>query len=114
MSVVVKPVDDLFDVLVDERVIGDVFGPAFELSRRWELAIQQQVSDFEISALLRQLVYRITAILEYSLVAIDERDATLARRRVHERRVVRHQTKIVVRDFDLTQIHGLDRAVLNW
>src|SRR5262249_14145859 len=66
MSVVVKSVDDLLDALVDEGVIGNVFGPTLELSRRRQLTIQKEVSDFEISALLCKLLDRITAILENS------------------------------------------------
>ena len=56
-----------------------------------KFSVEQQVRDFEISALLRKLIDRITAIFKNSLVAVDERDATLARGGVHERRVVGHQ-----------------------
>src|SRR5690349_21704587 len=114
MSVVVETIDYLLDALIDEGVIGDVFGPALELCSCREFTIEQQIRDFEVSALLRKLLDRISAILENAFVAVDEGDTTLARRCIHKRRVVRHQAKILVRNLDLTQVHGLDRAVLNW
>src|SRR6185369_8589117 len=114
MGVIVKTIDDFLDVFVDECVVSDVFGPAFELSSRRQLTIKEQISDFEIRALLSQLLDRITAILQDSLVAVDESDTALARRGIHERRVVSHETEIIVRNLHLTKIHGLDRAVLNW
>ena len=64
-----------------------------------KFTVQQQVGDFEIGALFGQLINGITAIFENALVAVDERDATLAGGGIHERRIVGHQTKVVVRDF---------------
>ena len=64
-----------------------------------QFTIEQQVSDFEISALLGELIDRIAAIFEDAFVAVDECDAALARSGIHERRIVSHQTKVVVRTF---------------
>jgi hypothetical protein len=47
VGVVVEPVDELLDVLVDERVVGDLVRPRPELLRRRQLAVQQQVGDLE-------------------------------------------------------------------
>src|SRR5687767_1749829 len=101
MRVVVEPVDHLRDVFIDERVIGDVVGPLLQLRLVWELTVEQEIRYFEISALLCELIDRITAILEDSLVTIDKSDATFARSGIHERRVVSHEAEVVVRDFDL-------------
>ena len=78
MSVVVKTVHDLLDALVNEGVMGDVPGPLFQLFLVWQLAMQQQVSDFEIVAFLGQLVDRNSPIFEDTFVAVDEGDAAFA------------------------------------
>src|SRR5262245_23083885 len=98
MGVVVKTVDDFLDILVDERVVSDVRGPSLELGGGRQLAVEQQISDFEISALFCKLLDRIAAIFQDSPVAIDKSDAALARCGVHERRVVSHETEIIVRN----------------
>src|SRR5215207_6036139 len=109
-----KTVHYLLDVFIDEGVKGDVFGPLLELRGCWQFTVQQQVRYFEIGALLCKLIDWISAVLQDSLVAIDERDAALAGGGIHKSRVVSHQAKVVIRNLDLTQIHGLYRAVLNW
>src|ERR1043166_4857072 len=114
VRVVVKTVDHLLDTFVDESVVGDVSGPFGKLCGCRELAVKQQVSDFEIRALLSELIDGIAAVFEDPLVAIDKGDAALAGSSIHERRIVSHQSEIVVRDFDLAQIHRLYCAVLDW
>jgi len=113
MRVVMKAIHHLLNALVDEGVMGDVPGPVFQLSFSWQLAVQEQVSDLEIGTLLGQFFNRKSAVLENAFVAVDERDAAFARSGVHERRVVSHQAKVIVRDFDLAQVECFDRLVLD-
>src|SRR4029077_19378335 len=64
-------------------------------------------------AVLCELFDRVAAIEEDALVAVDVGDGAPAVSGVHERRVVRHQTEVFRVLFDLAQIHGPDRAILN-
>ncbi len=41
MRIVVKPVDELFDVFVDERVVGDLAHPRVERRGPGEFAVQE-------------------------------------------------------------------------
>ena len=63
--------------------------------------MKQEVSDFKVGALFGQLIDRIPAILENAFVTIDEGDPALAGSRVHKGRIVGHQPKVIIRDFDL-------------
>jgi hypothetical protein len=110
VRVVAERVENAFEVLVDERVVGDGGLERFELALRGELAVQQEVRRLEVARLLRQLLDRIAAVFEDALVAVDVRDRAAAGGRVHERRVVGHQPEVVFGCFDLAQIGGLDRA----
>src|SRR6187431_1567029 len=100
MRVVVKTVDYFLDTLVDERVVGDVFGPLAQLWLGWQLAIKQKISNFEVRALLGQLFNGVSAVLENSFIAVDKSDSAFARSRVHKRRVIGHHTEVVFRHFD--------------
>ena len=60
-------------------------------------------------ALLGQLLDRIAAVAQDALVAVDERDRALARRGVHERRVVAQQAEVVGIHLDLPQVHARGR-----
>ena len=57
---------------MDDGVVGDVVGPLVQLRLGREFAVEDQVGDFEIRALLRQFLDRIAAIAQDSLVAVDE------------------------------------------
>ena len=46
MRVVLKPLDDPLDVLVDDGVVGDVVLERVVLTLRGKLALEKQVSDF--------------------------------------------------------------------
>src|SRR6185503_20532420 len=70
VRVVVEAVDHLQNVFVDERVKGDLLRPLFELRLCGKFTVEQQVCDFEISALLCELIDGITAVLEDSFVAV--------------------------------------------
>src|SRR5438046_1899542 len=109
MGVVAKGIENAFEILVEEGVIRDRVLPLLELRFRRKLAGEKQPRRFEIARFLRELFDRITAMLEDSFVAVDERDGAATRGGVHERRVVGHQSEVVVARFDLTKISSLDR-----
>src|SRR5664280_1224649 len=89
MGVVVEPLEEaLPHVFVNERVMGDLVLPDVVLGRARQLALQQEIGDFEEGRLLGQLLDRIAPVAEDPLVAVEEGDRTLARRRRHEARVV--------------------------
>ncbi len=113
MGVVLKPLHELLDVLVEHRVKRDVARPGFELALRGQLAEQNQVGGLKIRAVLRQLLDRIAAIQQDAVVAVNERDAAAARRRVLKRRVVRHQAEVVGTRLDFAEVHRAHGAVLD-
>ena len=67
-----------------------------ELGLGRQVAIDQQVGDFEETRVLGQLLNRIAAIQQHALVAVDERDRTAARRCRHETRVVGEVAGVLV------------------
>ena len=93
--------------------IDDVRLPRGVLVRRRQLAAQEQPRHLEEALALGELFDRVAAIAQDALVAVDERDGAAAVRRVHERRVVGHQTEVVGGRLDLAQLHAGDRAVLD-
>ena len=101
VRVMMEAVDELLDVLVDERVVRDVVLPGCELLLVGELAVDQQVGHLEERALLGQLVDRIAAVAQDPGGAIDEGHRAAAARGVRERRVVGQQPEIIVVDLDL-------------
>ena len=113
MGVVPEAVHEGLDVLVDDRVQRDVVGPLPEVLRGGQLSLDDQVRRLEEGAPLGELLDRVAPIEEHALVAVDVGDAALARRRVHERRVVGHEPRLVGRDADLLEIGRADRAVLD-
>ncbi len=78
-----------------------------------QLAVDQQVGDLQVAGLLGQLLDRVAAVLEDALVTIDVGDRRATGGGIHERRVVGHQTEVVVVDLDLAQLGGADRLVLD-
>jgi hypothetical protein len=113
MGVVLEPLHELLDVLVQHRVDRDVMHPCVERGGRRQFAEEDQIRGLEIRALLGQLLDWIPAIEQHTLVAVDVGDAASARRRVLKRRVVRHQAHIVAAGLDLAEIHRANRALLD-
>ena len=111
MRVVVEGVHELLQALVDHRVVGDVIHPLVVLFPIGQLAVEQQIRDLGVRALLRELLDRVAAVLKDALVAVDERDPALAGGRIHERRVVGHQSEVVGPGLDLPQVDRANRAV---
>jgi hypothetical protein len=74
MGVVLEPLHQLLDVLVQERVLGNGVVPALQLLLGRQLAEDNQIGDLEIVAVFGQLLDGIAAILKNALVAVDVGD----------------------------------------
>src|SRR5439155_1625824 len=85
-------VHKVLGVLWDHRVVGNVAYPVRQLRGGGQLPKKDQIGDFQEGAPFRQLLDGISAIPQNTLVPVDERDRALARRRVHERGIVGHQS----------------------
>src|SRR6202050_1281134 len=108
-----KAIEEFLDALVNEGVVSDVIRPILQLRLGGQLTMQNQVSRFDVGALLRQFLNRITAILKNSGIAIDVSNAADARGGIGECRIVADQAKIALVHLNLAQIDGLNRIVLN-
>jgi hypothetical protein len=113
VRVVLKSFHQLGDVRVEHGVERDVTRPLLLLRLGRELAKENEKGRFEEVAVLGQLLDRVAAIEQDSLVAVDEGDPAAARRGVHEGRIVRHHSELVGHHFDLAQIHRPNGAVLD-
>src|SRR6266536_1019439 len=113
MSIVVKAVSELLNVLMNDGVKSSIMRPLFQLCRGGKLPVKNQVGSLEISTFLRQLFDGVTSILQDSFFSINKGNLTLTGRRIHKRRVIAHQAKVIFRDFDLAQICRPNRPVLN-
>jgi hypothetical protein len=111
MRVVLEAFHQLLDVLVQHRVEGDLLRPLLQLRFARQLAEDDQIRGLEVCGPLGELLDRVAAVFEDAFVAVDEGDAAATRRRIHECRIVGHQSAIVVGDFDLSQIGRADGAV---
>ena len=74
VRVVAEALHERLDVLVHERVVGDLVHPRVVLVLGGQLAVDEQVGHLEEVRLLRQLLDRVAAVLEDPLVAVDEGD----------------------------------------
>src|SRR5688572_14356046 len=112
MGIVMKAVYMFLYIFVNDRMNSNVSNPFGELGFARQFAVENQVSSFEVSALLGQLFDRIAPITQNTLVTIDIGDLALARCGVHKTRIIADQS-IIFGNFNLKQIGGLDRAILN-
>jgi hypothetical protein len=72
VSVVVKALGEPFaHVLVNEGVVPDILYPRVEFELRWQLAVEQEVGDFEERGVLGQLFDRIPAISQDAVSSIE-------------------------------------------
>ena len=94
-------------------VMCDVVNPVFQFRLGRQLAEHQQIRDLEKRAAFRQNLNGIAAIAQNSLIPVDVGDAALAGCRVHERRIVGHQPKVVGSGLDLAQIHRPNRSLVH-
>src|SRR5689334_14110515 len=100
MSFVMEAIDNLLDIFVDDRVKRDVVSPIFELGLVGQLAVKNQIGSLQISAFFGNLLDRIAAVAKNAAIAINISDLALARRRIHESRIVTDEP-FVLRDPDL-------------
>ena len=77
VRVVAESVHESLDVLVHERVVGDLVHPGVVLLLGGELALDQEIGHLEEVGLLRELLDRVAAVLEDALVAVDVGDRGL-------------------------------------
>src|SRR5262249_24110480 len=112
MGVVMEAVDEFFDVLMNESVMRNSVLPLHELRRCRQFSVKDQVGHFEVIATLGELLDRITAIAQDSLIAVDKRYPAPARRGIHECRIIGHQAKILIGCLDLSKVGRPYAAVL--
>jgi hypothetical protein len=79
-----EPLEELLEVLVQQGVPADPLVERLQLVGRRQLAVDQQVADFEEARLLRELVDRIPAVAQDPGVTVDVGDRRGAGGRVHE------------------------------
>ena len=88
VRVVAEAVQEGAECLVHHRVVGDFVLELVELRGVRQLAVHQQVADFQEIGVLGQLLDRIAAIHQDAGVAVDVGDRAAAAGRRHEARVV--------------------------
>ncbi len=103
MRVVVEAVQEVLERLMHHRVMRDFVVERGELGVRRQLAVDQEVRDFEKARILRELLDRVTAIEQHAGVAIDERDRASHRSRRHEARIEREVARFLV---ELADVEG--------
>ena len=81
MRVAAEAGEEAAHLLVDHRVMGDAMVEVGLLRRRRQLAVEQQVAGLQEVAVLGELLDRIAAIEQDALVAVDEGDLRIRRRR---------------------------------
>src|SRR5215216_6014686 len=96
MRVIAKTLNELLQVLVQERVVGDLVHPSVQLVPGRQLAVEQQIRHLEEAGVLGKLFDRIAAVLQNSNVSVDVGDRTPARRRVDEPWIVGRESRLVV------------------
>src|SRR2546427_5022499 len=102
MGIMMEAVDELLDIFMDNRVIGNIMRPMVELGLGGKLAVEDQIGSFEIRALLRNLFDRIAPVTQNSLIPVDVSNFALTGRGIHKAGVITHQT-VILSDLDLVQ-----------
>ncbi len=88
MGVAPEAVEEIDDLFMHHGVHGDVVGKGFELLRRRQLAVHDEVADLQKPAILGELFDGITPIQQDALVAVDVGDRGTATGRGVEARVI--------------------------
>ena len=78
MAVTAEPIKEPIHLGVQQSVLGDLAGELAEFALRRQLAIQQEVSDFEEAGLVCQLIDRVAAMEQNAFLSINERNLALA------------------------------------
>ena len=114
VRIVSEPIQEDAQILMHERVMGDVERPLVQLLLIRQFAVKNEIGDFEEGGALGQLLDGIAAISQDALVAVNECDAAPARGRVLESGIIAQQAKVILADLDPPQIHGPNGAVFDW
>src|SRR5690606_15624973 len=96
MRVVVEAVEEAQQRLVDHRVRADRFVERRELVGSRELAVHEQVRNFEEARQLGELLDRVTAVKQHAFFAVDVRDCALAARGSGKTRVEREDVTLAI------------------
>ncbi len=121
MGVVTEGLEHALDVGMDESVVHHFILPAAKLRARRQLAIDEQEGRLKKVALLDQLLNGIASVAQDAFLAVDVCDFALDHSGIHVSRVIYPESlrrfifcPILLRySFDLLDISGLDRVVLD-
>ena len=83
-----------------------------QLLRRRQLAVQQQIADFDEIRLGGELLDRVAAVQKYAFLAIDEGDLAIATARRNKAGIVGEYSLLLVKTADVYDV-GSERALAN-
>ena len=112
MGVVSEPVHELLDILMDDRMMGDVVRPFVQLGPGRQHAVDDQEGDFEKGTVDRQVLDRVAPVTQDAFFPVDVGNAAPAGGGVGECRVVTQQPEIVLGHLDLSKVRGGDRGAV--
>jgi hypothetical protein len=78
MGVIVEPLDEGLEALMDHGVVGDGVDEVVELTGGGKFAMQQEVGHFQKRTFFPQLVDGIASIPQYAMFPVDVGDGALA------------------------------------
>jgi len=82
MGILLKAFEEIFDLLVNEHIIGNFLLKYCQLLLCWQISIQQEEHCFHIRAIGSKLVNGIPSVQKLSFFSVDEcdlRDAACGR-----------------------------------
>ena len=101
VSVAAEPAEKGGQLFVHHRVVGDVVDELRLFLGGRQLAVQQQIGDFEKIALFGQFLDRIAAVHQNAFVAVDIGDARPAGGSRHEPRIISEATGLRIKFADV-------------
>ena len=90
MAAVKEALEEFLGCLMQHGVMSDLVCPCGQLRSRREFTKQDEIGNLEKGALFGKLLDGIATIPQDALITVDEGYGTLARRGVHECRIVSH------------------------
>jgi len=96
VRVVMEPVEEAQQRLVDHRVISDVAGELLQLLAAGKLSEKHEIRYFHERALLGELLHRIASVQKHSGIAVDVRDLAVGGRCETESRVVSEDAEVPI------------------
>jgi len=100
-------------LLVEHRVIGYAALKVFELRFVGQLAVKQEIADFEKATVFGKLVNRISAIEKLSLVAVNIRDCRIASSRRGESGIVGELSRLLKKSTNVDDRRAYG-CIVNW